>query len=127
MEHYFIAGDTDHLPRDVVESVQSSVKGIDPVVIVRDIVSDSVNGEGCASDPVCHRADTGAEETLACRIDIFGDGPASDNDVRQVPVPVRSEQGHDTASEVGDLHRDVTRAESVEGDRNVVDCRVKCR
>ncbi len=117
------------VPDDIVETVETTMKRINLIVVRRHIVSSVIEDEFSSADPVRHRADASAEETFSVRIGIFPYGPAAKNDVFFLSVFVRGEDRYDPASEISSLEHDVSSLEGVQFHRNVVDGRVEilCR
>ena len=110
----------NHIPNDHIKSFQPAVKGL-AVVVLRQGVCRAVNFDLTSGKTVGIRPHTGTEETLSVVVHIFVDVVIAKDDILHPSLPVRGPEGHDTGSEIGHLHSQVSVGECVETDRLPVD------
>ena len=103
----------DNVPDQVVDADNAAVKRVVAVVICRSGIGDTVHLEGSTADAVGHRTDTGAEEALARRVEIVLDVVVAHHDIDVFAVLVRGENRRHTGPEIGHLHSQVPRLQSV--------------
>ena len=84
------------------------------VVVLRQIVSDTVQSKSAASDAVRHTSHRRTEESLAGIVHIFLTLSITDDDIVNVSVSVRCEKADYTGTEIGHLHGKVTIAQCIQ-------------
>ena len=87
----------------MIQALESTVKGIPFIIILREVKRLVPDGESGAADAVCHRADTGAEETLALRVHVAVKGLAAHDDIGIISTPVRRPDGSYARAVIGYL------------------------
>ena len=78
-----------------------------PVVILRKIICNSVEGEFASTDTVCNAAYCGAEKSFSRVVYITLSVSIADDDIIDIAVSVRCKKTDDTSPEIRYLHREV--------------------
>ena len=71
-----------------------------PVVVLRKVICNSVEGEFASTDTVCNAAYCGAEKSLSRIVDVTLSVSIADDDIVDIAVFVRCKKTDDTSTEI---------------------------